>query len=79
MSPEQAIQTIARHLAYAAVEDYLIPAGTYGRWREYPEIGERDWQRVEDEAMGSVSMSNPTLGEYDEALRVLAERADDEA
>lgn len=41
-----AIDAIARHLACCSIDDALED----GKWENYPEIGESDWEAVEKRA-----------------------------
>lgn len=68
MTTEQAIDIVARHCARYALED----AGAQ-EWENYPELGERDWERVSERLNQLVAV--PTVDEYTAAYKHLEERA----
>lgn len=72
-----AIATVAR---YIVARSYGGPAATVVEidWSDYPEIGEHDWQAVLDRANELVTAMRPDEETYQQAYRLLTDRADEE-
>jgi hypothetical protein len=68
MTPEEAIDTVARHVVGNAVETFVEDG-----WDLYPEIGEQDWERVVAKTRELVP--EHTVERYREAYKILEDRA----
>lgn len=69
MTPEKAIEIVARQALAEAVEDLA--------WEDYPEIGEHDWERVLDAAADLAQYPVGYLAAY-ELLEARAEHSEHE-
>ncbi len=70
MSPDEAIHIVALHLVHRIVED------ADDHWETYPDIGEGDWRKI-DGRLVSLLGPMPRQERFDEAYRLLADRAED--
>lgn len=77
VTPDDAIDTVAR---YVVARSYGGPAATVVEidWSDYPEIGEHDWLAVLDRANKLITNMRPDEETYQQAYRLLADRADEE-
>lgn len=64
MTPDEAVEVIARHI--------LAQAAAEADWEDYPEIGQHDWDAI----VRKVDQLAPIPARFGEALRILANRAD---
>lgn len=70
MTPEQAIETIARRVLENARDAAFCWEDAY---EDHPEIGESDWESIQNK----IRLLTPAVSkaEFDEALALLAARA----
>lgn len=68
----QPIQLVARYIVYA----WLTDSDREPAWEDYPEVGERDWERVVEEVKALGRSVDPGLDEFKKAYRQLADRAE---
>jgi hypothetical protein len=70
MTPEEAIDVVARHVIATAARGVAEDG-----WCNYPDIGEDDWNAVDQRVQ--VLAPPPADETYNEAYVLLQERADD--
>lgn len=70
MTVEEAIEVVAREVVFRA----LVLEEAY-EWEDFPEIGQHDWDRVVIE-IGQLAREVQDGGRFDEAYKLLAERAE---
>ena len=68
----QPIQLVARYIVYA----WLTDSDREPAWEDYPEVGERDWERVVEEVKALGRSVDPGLDEFKKAYQQLADRAE---
>lgn len=72
---QNAIETVARYIVGRA---YSNPAASVHDidWEDYPDIGERDWQRVVDRAVAITADLRGNREAYQAAYDLLGHRAE---
>jgi hypothetical protein len=70
VTPDEAIETVARHVIAVAAREVAEDG-----WCNYPDIGEADWNAVDQRVTELASF--PADETYNEAYVLLQERADD--
>jgi hypothetical protein len=70
MTPEEARAVIVEHIIAEAIEDYEP------HWEDFPLIGEHAWEDIVVEAERQGQLYRPGSERFDEAYRILADRAD---
>lgn len=68
MTLDEAIETVAR-MAFTN-------EGAEPSWEDYPDITEQDWYRVRDRVAELAAAFRAETGDYGQAYRMLAERAE---
>ena len=78
MSPDEARRIVALSVVLDVLNAIDLESDIGERWADYPELGEHDWVTVTKVASNMIETfkSHPKLDSYDDAYRVLSERAD---
>lgn len=72
MDPVEAMRIVAARVAHNRVTD------AYEEWEAHPLIGERDWEEIVDHYIPLLLWGDPSAAEYNDAISVLAARAENE-
>lgn len=67
---DHAISAVSRRVVTNLVSEHIGE-----EWENYPELGERDWQRVMDDALRRVGELDPSPDVYHNAYEHLSQRA----